>query len=61
MKEDLKYGYEEGAVVKQLTIADQQLIAEFHQLPNDNQKLVKAYVHGLLKASGSFGNQAGEN
>lgn len=45
---------EENTVVKQLTIADQQLIADFHLLPKDDQKLVTAYMQGLLKAASIF-------
>ncbi len=45
---------EENTVVKQLTIADQQLIADFHLLPKDDQKLVTAYMQGLLKVASIF-------
>lgn len=50
----LKIHNEENTVVKQLTIADQQLIADFHLLPKDDQKLVTAYMQGLLKAASIF-------
>ncbi len=46
---------EENTVVKQLTVADQQLIADFHLLPKDDQKLVTAYMQGLLKAATVLG------
>lgn len=42
---------EEKMMVKQLTVSDQQLIAEYHLLPKDDQKLVKAYMSGLRKAA----------
>lgn len=45
---------EENTVVKQLAVADQQLIADFHLLPKDDQKLVTAYMQGLLKAASIF-------
>lgn len=40
---------EDGITVKQLTVSDQNLLAEFHRLPRSDKKLVKAYVQGLLK------------
>ena len=40
---------ENGAVTKQLTVSDQQLITDFHRLPRDDKHLVNAYMQGLLK------------
>ena len=41
---------EGGAVVKQLTTADQELLVDFHSLQRDDKRLVSAYMQGLLKA-----------
>ena len=42
--------FDEGGMdVKQLSVADQKLLAEFHRLPRDDKKLVIAYMQGLLK------------
>lgn len=57
MKEEFTVNCEEGVTVSQLPVADQQLIAEFHQLSNNDQKLVKAYMKGLLKVALEFGNE----
>lgn len=57
MQEELKTNYEGMTSVKQLTVGDQQLIADFHQLPHDDQKLVKAYMKGLLQAASVFGGE----
>lgn len=46
-----KVDLEEKTTVKQLTVSDQELIAEYHLLPEDDQKLVKAYISGLRKAA----------
>lgn len=51
----------EGTSVKQLTIGDQQLIADFHQLTHDNQELLKAYMQGLLRAASVFGEEEMED
>lgn len=40
---------EGGTEVQQLSVADQQLLAEFHRLPRSDKKLVLAYMQGLLK------------
>ena len=42
-------GNEKNVEVKQLTVSDQQLIAEYHLLTEENQKLVQAYMRGLIK------------
>ncbi len=40
---------ENGTLPKQLTVSDQQLLADFHRLPRSDKKLVNAYMQGLLK------------
>lgn len=40
---------EDGTMPKQLTVSDQQLLADFHHLPRSDKKLVIAYMQGLLK------------
>ncbi len=40
---------EEGTMPKQLTLSDQQLLADFHRLPRSDKNLVTAYMQGLLK------------
>ncbi len=40
---------EQGILPKQLTVADQQLLADFHRLPRSDKDLVMAYMQGLLK------------
>jgi len=45
---------EGGMEVKQLTVADQRLLAEFHRLPRDDKKLVIAYMQGLLKIAADY-------
>ncbi len=40
---------EQGIMPKQLTVADQKLLADFHRLPRSDKDLVMAYMQGLLK------------
>lgn len=42
---------EEGTMPKQLTVSDQQLLADFHRLPRSDKNLVTAYMQGLLKVA----------
>lgn len=49
---------EDGEAIKQLTVTDQKMLADFHRLPKDHKKLVEAYMQGLLKvASASFADE----
>lgn len=48
---------EDSMTVKQLTVSDQKLLAEFHRLPRSDKKLVTAYVQGLLKTVASARNE----
>lgn len=51
---------EDGVAVKQLTVTDEQLLADFHRLPTDHKKLVTAYMQGLLKVAASAIEEEGE-
>ena len=42
---------EQGTTQKQLTISDQNLLADWHKLPRTDRSLVIAYIHGLLKST----------
>lgn len=42
---------EEGTSVKQLTVSDEKLLADFHRLPRNDKNLVTAYIQGLLKVA----------
>lgn len=49
---------EDGEAIKQLTVTDQKMLADFHRLPKDHKKLVEAYMQGLLKvAAASFADE----
>lgn len=49
---------EDGETIKQLTVTDQKMLADFHRLPKDHKKLVEAYMQGLLKvAAASFADE----
>ena len=48
---------EEGTAVKKLTVADQQLLADFHRLPREEKRLVNAYMQRLLKISSAHANE----
>lgn len=54
-KEEMRYKMRElelnneKHVTKQLTLEDQQLIAEYHFLSERDQKLIKAYMQGFVK------------
>lgn len=51
---------EDGGTVKQLTVMDEQMLADFHRLPADHKKLVTAYMQGLLKvAASAFADEEG--
>ena len=42
---------EKGILKNQLTVSDQNLLADWHQLPKTDRGLVKAYIQGLLKTT----------
>lgn len=46
---------EDGAEAEQMSISDQNILADFHRLKEQDQKLVIVYMHGLLKTAVSSG------
>ena len=42
---------ERGLLQNQLTVSDQNLLADWHRLPKTDRGLVTAYIKGLLKTS----------
>lgn len=53
--------FDEGGMdMKQLSVADRKLLAEFHRLPRDDKKLVIAYMQGLLKITAESAYSEGD-